>query len=245
VTRSKNRYINAICERSGEKNVHRAISHLVDEYRRNGENLERVAERLGVTGIFKERLPFEGGVFCDNGALTIKLNSLSPLTRQRFTLAHELAHLILDPQRAGSARRCVVSSALEKACDAVAGELLMPVDEARALTVAGGSVDALVSLARHFNVSLQAAAVRVREVAHWKDSIGFWKWNKCAIELWFVGKRCWPERHVNMNVFDLAMRTSTTIKARECCHDLGRGAYFVSLEVRRLGKEYLLGLVRA
>jgi IrrE N-terminal-like domain len=245
VTRSKNRYLKRICERSGEKNVHRAIQRLVEDYRRKGEILESLAERLGVTRITKEPLPFEGGIFCGNEGLTIKLNSLSPLTRQRFTLAHELAHLILDAQKAASARRCVVSSALEKACDAVAGELLIPGDEVQGLTGGSGSTDALVTLARRFNVSLQAAAVRVKEVAQWKDSIGFWNWNGCATELWFVGKRYWPEKRINLNAFELAMRTPHAIKTREECHDLGRGAYFVSIEARRLGQHYLLGLVRA
>lgn len=245
MTRSKNRYIKAICVHSEEQNVHRAIQRLVDDYRKNGETLECVAEKLGVTGITKERLPFEGGVFQHGQSLIIKLNSLSPLTRQRFTLAHELAHLILDPQKAATARRCVTSSALEKACDAVAGELLMPMEEVRGLTAGRGSIDTLVMLARRFDVSLQAAAVRVKEVALWKESIGFWRWSECATELWFVGKRFWRERSVNLNAFELAMKTSSTVKARERCHDLGKGAFFVSLEIRRMGKEYLVGLVRA
>ena len=122
MTRLKNRYITRICERFGEHNHYRAIQRLVGEYRRNGETLERVADKLGVTGIVKERLPFDGGVFWDGQGLKIKLNSVSPWTRQRFTFAHELAHLILDPKKATSARRCVVSSCLEGACDAVASE---------------------------------------------------------------------------------------------------------------------------
>jgi uncharacterized protein DUF955 len=244
VTKLKNSYITRICERFGEHNHHRAIQRLVSEYKRNGETLEGVADKLGVTGIIKERLPFDGGVFGDGQGLKIKLNSVSPWTRQRFTFAHELAHLILDPGKATSARRCVVSSGLERACDAVASELLMPLDEVGRLTARQGSVDVLVSLARHFGVSLQAAAVRVKEIAGWEESIGFWKWNQGATELWFVGKRCWPERRVNLNAFELAMRSPGAVKTTEEHHDLGKGAFWVSLEVRRLGKEYLLGLVK-
>jgi hypothetical protein len=240
----KNSYIAEICKRQGEPDHLRAVRRFVGEYRRSGETLECLAQKLGVSAIIKEKLPFAGGVFSDEHGLRIKLNSLSPLTRQRFTLAHELAHLMLDSKRAGSARRCLLSSALERACDAVAAELLMPLEEVSRLSSRDASVDALLALARHFDASLHATAVRVKEVSGWKESIGFWKWNGEATELWFVGKRCWPERRLNLHAFELAMKSPGAVRTREERHDLGKGAYWVSVEVRRLGVEYLLGVLR-
>lgn len=242
MTKNRNRYISSICQRLGERDHLRALQRFVGEYRRAGDALEQVAIALGVTAVVREKLPFDGGVFPGKDGLIIKINSLSNLKRQRFTLAHELAHLILEPKKASSARRCVLSSDLERACDGVAAELLMPLEDVKSSAPREGSIEALLALSDRFHASLYATAIRVKEVAGWSESIGLWKWNGIGKELWFVGKRYWSERQVSLNAFELAMKTSGTLNNTEELREREKGVYF---EVRRLGKDHLLGLLRA
>ncbi|MGE3594120.1 MAG: helix-turn-helix domain-containing protein [Dehalococcoidia bacterium] len=81
--------------------------------------------------------------------------------RQRFTLAHELGHLLLAGMAGMTARN------LEKAMDRFAGAFLVPAEE---LTQLAGrhrqefSIGELVELKKHFRVSLQCLVVRLSQV---------------------------------------------------------------------------------
>ena len=102
-------------------------------------NVERIARSLGVKVEFA---PFDdelsGMAFIKDEIPAIGINSLHHPNRQRFTLAHELAHIVLHPtdlKKAvhvdkGSLRRDRVSAAgtdmLEIEANAFAAELLMP-----------------------------------------------------------------------------------------------------------------------
>src|SRR5207249_5290404 len=174
-----------------------------------------ICNKFGVAEIANERLPFEGGIFCRGDQLIIKLNAASPRTRQTFTLAHETAHLILAPQKAKGARRSFRCTDLESACDTVAAELLMPLEEIRVLASENASIDTLMNLARRFQVSLHAMAVRINDLKLWKHSIGFWRWNEGATELWFVGRRLWQTPKPYFNAFELAMQSQGAIKMSE------------------------------
>ena len=102
-------------------------------------NVERIARQLGVKVEFA---PFDdelsGMAFIKDGVPAIGINSLHHPNRQRFTLAHELAHIVLHPDELkkavhvdkGSLRRDRVSATgtdlLEITANAFAAELLMP-----------------------------------------------------------------------------------------------------------------------
>jgi Zn-dependent peptidase ImmA (M78 family) len=102
-------------------------------------NVERIARQLGVKVEFA---PFDdelsGMAFIKDGVPAIGINSLHHPNRQRFTLAHELAHIVLHPAELkkavhvdkGSLRRDRVSATgtdlLEITANAFAAELLMP-----------------------------------------------------------------------------------------------------------------------
>jgi Zn-dependent peptidase ImmA (M78 family) len=139
-------------------------------------------------------------------------------------------------------RRCLNSTDLERACDAVAAELLMPLDEVRASAGGDASVDTLRMLARRFEVSLHAMAVCINELKIWKHSIGLWRWDGGATELWFVGRRLWPTRTPYFNAFELAMQSQGAVKMSEMYMRMD-GARFALIEVRRLGKDYLLAVI--
>ena len=125
-----NPYLKRLASFVHEVDTTRAVRTFVSTSRHATESLDDMARRLGVSRIIRERLPFEGGlVRLSHGELVIKLNAQSPFVRQRFTLAHEVAHLLLrtEPAFRGNRKSDVC---LERACDVIAAELLMPSAEA-------------------------------------------------------------------------------------------------------------------
>ena len=97
----------------------------------------------------------------------IRINGAEPITRQRFTLAHELKH-ILDTASEdaiyghlpkGPARQ----RHIEAICDHFAACLLMP--KAWVKSLWGQGVQDLSGLAWRFEVSQQAMLIRLHESA--------------------------------------------------------------------------------
>jgi Zn-dependent peptidase ImmA (M78 family) len=140
-------------------------------------NVERVARRLGAQVRYG---PLEGDlsgmVTIQQGVCVIGINSLHPIQRQRFTLAHELGHFCLHREDLeneihldrGSLRRDWLSSqgveVREIEANAFAAELLMPTRILERM-LAGRAIDfedeeAIEPLARKFKVS--TAAMRFR-----------------------------------------------------------------------------------
>lgn len=139
--------------------------------------VERIARSEGVR---IEYAPLDGELsglaHIRDGVTIIGINSLHASNRQRFTLAHELAHAVLhrpELERAvhvdkGSLRRDALAAAgvdnLEIEANAFASELLMP-QSLLAEVLAGGAVDleddqVISTLAKRFRVS--EAAMRFR-----------------------------------------------------------------------------------
>lgn len=147
---------------------------LADDARRFAETHfpeapEKLAAHLGVS--IRES-PLDG---CDGWCLTldnrsiIRINSNQSPGRKRFTLSHELGHLILGiPGVVGETYEQMLSSnsAEERRVNDLASELLMPTSLVQSLlpeaTVVAGD---LKKLAKRANVSDLAAAIRVCNLA--------------------------------------------------------------------------------
>jgi Zn-dependent peptidase ImmA (M78 family) len=108
---------------------------------------------------------FRGFALADPYAAVVFVNGADSKAGQVFTLAHEIAHLLLgetalsdlDPQ---STR----TNAIERWCNEVAAEFLVPMAEFRPRFDPNGDLHAqLQSLAEHFRVSTQVILGRVRE----------------------------------------------------------------------------------
>ncbi len=242
---SSNRYVNRIGSLVGEKDLHRGLQVFVDLHRVAGESLDALARKLGVSRIIEQKLPFEGGLLqLPDGELVIKLNSESSFVRKRFTLAHEIAHLLLNtvPARRSTGR---TDEALERTCDLIAAELLMPTAEACDFVRGLGlpSPEKLRAIASKYTVSMQTAAIRAREDFRlWKCSVGMWERSPETKTIWFVGSRRWDAVEPDSCCLDLALASSSSVRT----NDLWRRAGFtdpVWLNLLRIENGRVLGLV--
>jgi Zn-dependent peptidase ImmA (M78 family) len=106
---------------------------------------------------------FRGFVLCDRHAPLIFINGADFKSAQMFTLAHELAHLWLGKDGVFNLQDLQPSAdAIEKFCNRVAAEVLIPSHELEACwPQARGAADPYTALARRFKVSPIVAARRV------------------------------------------------------------------------------------
>lgn len=102
----------------------------------------------------------------ERGAWRIAINRDEPLVRQRFTLAHELKH-VLDASHEDVVYRHLPDGParqrhVEAVCDHFAACLLMPKPWVKRLW--GEGIQDLHVLARHFDVSNQAMLIRLQNL---------------------------------------------------------------------------------
>lgn len=141
-------------------------------------NVEALAQRVGASvsyEVFKEDL--SGVLVKERGRVVIGVNSFHATTRQRFTIAHEIGHLVLGHQgdvfvdrtvMRRDARSAEATDPHEIEANQFAAELLMPKEfvvaaiarwQARRPEISSGTlVDELASL---FQVSPQAMEYRL------------------------------------------------------------------------------------
>jgi hypothetical protein len=123
---------------------------------------EELASRLKISVCRSPLQGVEG--WCIRGANTvIRINSSSSNFRQRFTLAHELAHLVLGTEPDIATEPFRSNSQEEREADQLASEFLIPKAELDRYLRGALPVDAktLVRLAKAANVSPVMAACRV------------------------------------------------------------------------------------
>lgn len=126
---------------------------------------------------------FRGFALADDLAPLVFLNGADSKAAQMFTLAHELAHIWLDESgvsdpEAGN----IPEQGIEKWCNQVAAELLMPLDELRQVYEPGSSVAAEIQrLARLFKVSTLVALRRLFD-AGFIDQTTLWQCYRKEVE---------------------------------------------------------------
>ena len=145
---------------------------LIDEQREFPVKLSRIARRLGVK-LIASTLPVgvSGEIRPDgSGNFVIKVNRHDSDRRQRFTIAHELAHYLLHRGQIGSGitddalYRSSLSDAREAEANRLAADILMPPDAVQAeLEVARRlqEEDVVAYLADKFAVSEAAMKIRL------------------------------------------------------------------------------------
>ena len=124
-------------------------------------DLVDVGRKIGVREVVYESFPGSGELYKVSDGFRIVCSSDQAHARQRFTVAHELGHVILErtgrnPPRTGPA--------VERVCDMLATELLMPASVFEHLLPARLTIPGIVGLANTFQTSITSTAIRCAEL---------------------------------------------------------------------------------
>jgi hypothetical protein len=141
-------------------------------------DVEGLARQLGVNEILRvDDLVEDGRLERRDGHVRVLLAARSNRQRQRYTLAHEIGHLLLaDPDRDTIARRMKTDDEVERFCDGFAAALLLPRDIINAdYRAMPRTLAVLRRIAEQSDTSLAAATVRLHEVAGWPQALLHWK----------------------------------------------------------------------
>jgi hypothetical protein len=121
---------------------------------------EDLCRRLDVASIVEEAIPVGGELQRTTEGYRIVCSAGQPETRRRFTIAHELAHIVFE--RSGS-RFPRAGAELERLCNMVAAEMLMPTHVFTGDLPAQPTAADVSRLASKYRTSLSAAAIRCAE----------------------------------------------------------------------------------
>ena len=107
-----------------------------------------------------------GAIIKEGDKYVIYVNDKHPKNRQRFTIAHEIAHYILHKEKIGdnltdnAMNRSKLSNVFERQANILASEILMPVNFVMQFIEENKSVSEMASL---FKVSEGAMRIRLRQ----------------------------------------------------------------------------------
>jgi hypothetical protein len=156
-----------LCEMAGVSDVKEAIPTVVGRLLSGlacpPTDLIGLCTRLNVTGIDEdENLPVVGELRRDGDGFRIFCASDQSHVRRRFTIAHELAHAVIESTGPRAPR---IGSELERVCDLLAAEILMPAKAfGSALGNRPASGSTIRELSSRFQTSLSATAIRCSEL---------------------------------------------------------------------------------
>jgi Zn-dependent peptidase ImmA (M78 family) len=126
-----------------------------------------------------------GFIKYEDGKFSIVANSNQTKQRQRFSIAHELAHFLLHPEevkKRGMVDRAAALSLTpeeERRADQLAADILMPEQIVREYVMEKGwsgtvlDRETILNIADKFNVSFPMAAIRLRELDYYVPYISF------------------------------------------------------------------------
>lgn len=148
-------------------------------------DLSRIARDLGVAAVRERAWPRSGSLLVRNGQSVVVIdNRHQGRRRQRFTLAHELAHLLLiqaglDCSEEPSHNRdstLGTGKVLEKLADRIAATLLLPAPLVQACSASQPSWQSLADLCQLFDVSVDSMGIRLIQTGTWNCALINWRW---------------------------------------------------------------------
>ncbi len=147
--------------RSVEESVPIVVDQLLTGLDYPPTDLDALCSRLNVSTVVAEDLPYAGELRPEGDTFQIVYSSMLPRMRRRFTIAHELAHIVLQTTGPRTPKH---GRELERICDMIATECLMPRGMFLQHTSEALSARRLLQLASTFQTSLAATAIRLAEL---------------------------------------------------------------------------------
>jgi hypothetical protein len=144
-------------------------------------NLDRIYEQFGIPKPTRLSLPDQQGLLLNPEKGLIVINDTDPLTRQRFSEAHELIELLFSQLATGNAWAARQHGPFrrptkERLCNQGAAELLMPEDSfLPRLINLGVSFNSARMLAKEYLVSTTAALVHMARIGPGQHAVVLWQ----------------------------------------------------------------------
>ncbi len=143
-----------------EEAIRLVVKDLLQDVTVAPTDLESLKYRLNIKEFCAEDVPFSGELRRNGKRLKIIYSIHLSEERRRFTIAHEMGHALLEK----TGRNCPKSgSDIERLCDMLAAEILMPKDVFLEKIGCDLSIGRLFELKRIFRASLLAVAFRCFE----------------------------------------------------------------------------------
>lgn len=157
-------------------------------------DLEQLAAAVGVAEIKYSDMTEDGRTTWSRGRPHVELHADRPLARTRFTLAHEIGHILIDSDESVAHRtHGLAHDDIETLCDWIAASILMPrewiqpyADQDRY------TLSKLRIVAHKAGVSLSAAAVRIAEVG--SKTCMLLRWQRAPSRWVVTGQAAVPPR---------------------------------------------------
>jgi hypothetical protein len=173
---------------TGAKTVEEGIIRIVDRVKRTAfaqghtkgtlsppYDPAPLAISLGANDVRPARLAYDGHVLVEGEKVIVEYaEAAKSEKRKRFTIAHEVGHLVIwnvsQDRRRLPARRSPTGSEIEELCNKLAAEILAPRREVQRLwstSLKAGpfsKADFVLKLAGQFDISLNFASMRFKEV---------------------------------------------------------------------------------
>jgi len=149
---------------------------LLDEchIERTPVDLLRIARHLGIQRIRELDVRLDGQLLeLHDGTYEVVLSKSAPHTRKRFTLAHEIAHILVAGD--GGVDVTCGDEATEELCNSIAAELLLPGRFLAEVLANGIDVAAIRRIASRFQCSLEATTWRILNMGTVTGALLIWR----------------------------------------------------------------------
>ncbi len=155
----------AICEHSGATSPEDAVLILATKLLQDVDcpptDLEALCAKMNISAMPSADLIGNGALENDGRGFRIVYAPDLPVSRRRFTIAHELGHAVLQK---ASKKVFSASNELERLCDMFAAEVLLPRPHFLRSIDDEFHLSTLPQLARSFQVSVTTTAIRYAEL---------------------------------------------------------------------------------
>jgi len=149
----------------GPRSMHQAVSTVAAELlcgvTAPPTDLDAVARKVNVACFLGDDIAGSGELRSGDAGLIIVYSNYLSKARQRFTIAHEIAHAYFESNWVDLSQS---SKEIEQLCDMIAAEILMPTPAVSERIKGGLSIEMILEVARSFRVSMSAAAIRCSEL---------------------------------------------------------------------------------